>query len=141
MRQRRSIFRFDPSGGPVINTTPLIDVMLVMLVMFVITIPPPTHMVDVILPADAPIAIPVRASNHITIDPESVVRWNGDAVDLGELGQLVKSATGRDEPAAILLEPDAQARYLRVDQVIGTIRSHGGEKLAFPGIHHYRDLI
>ena len=47
MRRRRSIFRADPNGSPDINTTPLIDVMLVMLVMLVITIPPPTHKVDV----------------------------------------------------------------------------------------------
>ena len=55
MRQRsqfhRSIFRTDPSGDPAINTTPLIDVMLVMLVMFIITLPPPTHSVDVTLPS------------------------------------------------------------------------------------------
>src|SRR3546814_8232878 len=54
MRKRsmfhRSIFRADPNGDPDINTTPLINVMLVMLVMFIITIPPPTHSVDVTLP-------------------------------------------------------------------------------------------
>src|SRR3546814_12250455 len=57
MRKRsmfhRSIFRADPNGDPDINTTPLIDVMLVMLVMFIITIPPPTHSVDVTLPVGA----------------------------------------------------------------------------------------
>lgn len=145
MRQRRSmfhrsIFRTDPNGDPDINTTPLIDVMLVMLVMFIITIPQPTHSVDVTLPADRS-GIPVKEENRVTIDTTDVIRWNGEAIDLAELGLLVKQASDRPEPAAILLEPEARARYLRVDQAIGAIRRNGGSKLAFPGIQNYAGLI
>lgn len=145
MRRRRSmfhrsIFRADPNGDPDINTTPLIDVMLVMLVMFIITIPPPTHSVDVMLPADAP-GISVADNNRITIDTADVIRWNNEAVDLAQLGALVKQAAERPEPAAILLEPDARARYMRVDEAIGAIRRNGGSKLAFPGIQNYASLI
>jgi biopolymer transport protein ExbD len=136
----RSIFRADPSGGPIINTTPLIDVMLVMLVMFIITIPPPTHSVDVTLPTGGR-GIPVENENRITIDTADVIRWNDEAVDLAELGALVKQAAERPDPAAILLEPDARARYLRVDEAIGAIRRNGGAKLAFPGIQNYAGLI
>ncbi|HMP46491.1 MAG TPA: biopolymer transporter ExbD [Sphingopyxis sp.] len=144
MRRRsnfhRSIFRADPRGEPDINTTPLIDVMLVMLVMFIITIPRPTHSIDVTLPTGAP-GIPVEQENRVTIDTADVIRWNDAAVDLAELGVLVKQAADRPDPATILFEPDAQARYLRVDQAIGAIRRNGGTKLAFPGIHVYRELI
>jgi len=139
-RFHRSIFRADPNGDPDINTTPLIDVMLVMLVMFIITIPPPTHSVDVTLPGD-PGGIPVKEENRVTIDTVDVIRWNNEAVDLAQLGMLVKQAAERPEPAAILLEPDARARYLRVDEAIGAIRRNGGSKLAFPGIHNYAGLI
>ncbi len=145
MRKRRSmfhrsIFRADPNGDPDINTTPLIDVMLVMLVMFIITIPPPTHGVDVTLPADRG-GIPVKEENRVTIDTSDVIRWNNETVDLAQLGMLVKEAAGRPEPTAILLEPDARARYLRVDEAIGAIRRNGGEKLGFPGIQNYAGLI
>jgi biopolymer transport protein ExbD len=140
MRYRRSIFRTDPSAVPAINTTPLIDVMLVMLIMFVITIPPPTHSVDVELPADAPSAAVVD-SNRVTIDTRDIIRWNGEAVDLAELGLLVKASQERAEPAAILLAPDAQARYLRVDEAIGAIRRNGATRIGFPGISAYRALI
>ena len=140
MRRRRSIFRTDPNASPLINTTPLIDVMLVMLEMFVITIPPPTHSVDVTLPAERG-GIPVKEENRVTIDTADVIRWNDEAVDLAQLGMLVKEAAGRAEPAAILLEPDARARYLRVDEAIGAIRRNGGSKLAFPGIQNYASLI
>ena len=140
MRRHRSIFRTDPNGGPDINTTPLIDVMLVMLVMFIITIPPPTHSVDITLPM-GPGGAEVTDENRVTIDTSDVIRWNSEAIDLAELGALVKKASERSEPTAILLEPDARARYLRVDQAIGAIRRNGGSKLAFPGIHQYRGLI
>ncbi|QCB56070.1 biopolymer transporter ExbD [Sphingopyxis sp. PAMC25046] len=144
MRKRsmfhRSIFRADPNGDPDINTTPLIDVMLVMLVMFIITIPPPTHSVDVTLPADD-VTGKILDQNRVTIDTRDVIRWNDEAIDLAELGVLVRQASERAEPAAILLEPDARARYLRVDEAIGAIRRNGGTKLAFPGIEGYAGLI
>ena len=146
MRRRRSmfhrsIFRADPNGDPDINTTPLIDVMLVMLVMFIITIPPPTHSVDVTLPGVDPGPAEVREENRVTIDTSDVIRWNGDTIDLAQLGQLVKQAAERPEQAAILLEPDARARYLRVDEAIGAIRRNGGSKLALPGNRNYAGLI
>lgn len=146
MRKRRSmfhrsIFRADPNGDPDINTTPLIDVMLVMLVMFVITIPPPTHSVDVTLPAGPIEAGKILDENRVTIDTSDVIRWNNEAVDLAELGMLVKLAAERPDPAAILLEPDARARYLRVDEAIGAIRRNGGTRIAFPGIRNYAALI
>ena len=145
MRKRRSmfhrsIFRADPNGDPDINTTPLIDVMLVMLVMFIITIPPPTHSVDVTLPTGEVVG-KILDQNRVTIDTSDVIRWNDQAIDLAELGVLVKQASERAEPAAILLEPDARARYLRVDEAIGAIRRNGGTKLAFPGIENYAGLI
>ncbi|HWV60613.1 MAG TPA: biopolymer transporter ExbD [Sphingopyxis sp.] len=136
----RSIFRADPNGDPDINTTPLIDVMLVMLVMFIITIPPPTHGVDVTLPTGE-VAGKILDQNRVTIDRSDVIRWNDEAIDLAELGVLVKQASERAEPATILLEPDARARYLRVDEAIGAIRRNGGTKLAFPGIESYAGLI
>lgn len=137
----RSIFRADPSGDPDINTTPLIDVMLVMLVMFIITIPPPTHSVDITLPADKGIEDTVRDENLVTIDPVGIIRWNGEAVDLAQLGQRVKLGAERENPAMLKFEPDARARYLRVDQAIGAIRRNGGTSIAFPGIHQFGGLI
>lgn len=146
MRRRRSlfhrsIFRADPNGDPDINTTPLIDVMLVMLVMFIITIPPPTHSVDVTLPGVEPGPAQVRNENRVTIDTSDVIRWNGEAIDLAQLGQLVKVASERPDPATLMFEPDARARYLRVDQAIGAIRRNGGSTIAFRGIQRYAAAI
>ena len=138
---QRSIFRTDTAGDPDINTTPLIDVMLVMLVMFIITIPPPTHMVDITLPTGPDVPGKILDKNRVTIDTSDIIRWNGEPVDVAELGQRVKLASERTEPATLMFEPDARARYLRVDQAIGAIRRNGGTRLAFPNIHQYGGLI
>ncbi|MBA4748368.1 MAG: biopolymer transporter ExbD [Sphingopyxis sp.] len=140
MRRHRSIFRSDPNAQPVMNTTPLIDVMLVMLIMFIITIQPPTHSVDIELPI-GPVDVQVLESNLVTIDTSDIIRWNGEPVDLAELGQLVETAQAQRNPGSILLQPDAQARYLRVDEAIGAIRRNGATRIGFPGIAEYAPLI
>ncbi|WP_260582102.1 ExbD/TolR family protein [Sphingopyxis sp. PET50] len=137
----RSIFRADPAGDPDINTTPLIDVMLVMLVMFIITIPPPTHSVDITLPTGPEVPGKILDENLVTIDTSDIIRWNGEAIDLAELGQRVKLAAERPDQPVLMFEPEARARYLRVDQAIGAIRRNGGTRLAFPNIHQYGGLI
>jgi biopolymer transport protein ExbD len=140
MRRRKSIFRTDRSIAPAINTTPLIDVMLVLLIMFVITIPPPTHSVDIDLPS-GPSAATILDRNLVTIDREGLVRWNGLAVDMAELGKLVAEAQSRPQPAAVTLDPHPQTRYLRVDEAIAAIRRNGATQLGFPGIDRYAGLV
>src|ERR1700712_4555676 len=73
------------------NTTPLIDVMLVLLIMFIITIPIQTHAVKVDLPVNnTPQNNPVDAQkNKLLIDPSGVVLWNGTPVDLITLRQYL----------------------------------------------------
>src|SRR3954470_5119694 len=85
-----------------INTTPLIDVMLVLLIMFIITIPPQTHAVKVDLPINnnqpnQPVIDPVK--NKVIVDPAGVVQWNGNPVDLVTLQQyLEQTKTINPEP-------------------------------------------
>ena len=103
MRRRRSIFRADPNGSPDINTTPLIDVMLVMLVMFVITIPPPTHKVDVALSAcrSGHRRDPSQRGQQDRVSGYPAVRRLGLTADfvpmprLGSAGQAVGAVPGR----------------------------------------------
>src|SRR3546814_16132859 len=100
--------------------------MLVMLVMFIITIPPPTHSVDVTLPVGAIEPGKILDENRVTIDTSDVIRWNDEANDLAALGVLVKKASERAKPAASLHEPDARARYLPGDEENGARRRTGG---------------
>src|SRR3546814_3940480 len=83
-------------GEPMVemNTTPLIDVMLVLLIMFIITIPIQTHAVKIDLPQNAPptdsVIDPVK--NKVAIDPSGVITWNGSAIDLLTLRQYLQQS-------------------------------------------------
>src|SRR5437764_9138940 len=75
-----------------INTTPLIDVMLVLLIMFIITIPIQTHAVKLDLPQDQPNQTPPPVDpvkNKVVITPDGQVLWNGAPVDLVRLRQYL----------------------------------------------------
>src|SRR5919107_6128386 len=75
-----------------INTTPLIDVMLVLLIMFIITIPVQTHAVKLDLPQDQPNQTPPPidpVKNKIVITPQNQVFWNGEPIDLVRLRQYL----------------------------------------------------
>src|ERR1700751_3457173 len=92
-----------------INTTPLIDVMLVLLIMFIITIPIQTHAVKVDLPVNdpnqkQPLIDPVK--NKVSIDPTGAIFWNGTPVDRTRLQQyLEQSVTMIPEPE-LHFQPD-----------------------------------
>eukprot|EP01012_Entosiphon_sulcatum_P004437 TRINITY_DN11754_c0_g2_i1.p2 TRINITY_DN11754_c0_g2~~TRINITY_DN11754_c0_g2_i1.p2 ORF type:complete len:143 (+),score=35.62 TRINITY_DN11754_c0_g2_i1:1-429(+) len=119
-----------------INTTPLIDVMLVLLIMFIITIPIQTHAVKLDLPQDTqnqtpPPVDPVK--NKVTIDPAGTIFWNGTPVDLVRLRQYLDITQTMNPIPELHLQPDPQARYIVVDQVLATTKKAQVEKMGFVG--------
>jgi biopolymer transport protein ExbD len=122
------------------NTTPLIDVMLVLLIMFIITIPMQTHAVKVALPGTPP-PVAVRAPdpviNKVRVDPRGVVTWNGSAIDLVTLRQYLDSTRVMVPEPELHVQPDAQARYDTVDQVLAVIKKSEITKLGFVGNEQY----
>jgi biopolymer transport protein ExbD len=128
--------RFLDDSRPIsdLNTTPLIDVLLVLLVMFIITIPMQTHKVAIELPTGVPKTLqPDAVRNVITIDAGNIIRWNGTAVTQPELRTLLgRSMRLSIEPALDLL-PAAEARYALVDAVFADIRRARVTKLGLPG--------
>ncbi len=123
------------------NTTPLIDVMLVLLIMFIITIPIQTHAVKVDLPVNsknnAPQVDPQK--NKVTIDAAGQVAWNGSPVDEVTLRQyLEQTKTIQPEPE-LHFQPDPQARYDQVDKTLAVIKRSNVGKLGFIGNEQYRN--
>jgi biopolymer transport protein ExbD len=124
------------------NTTPLIDVMLVLLIMFIITIPIQTHAVKVDLPINDPNQVkpPIDPEkNKVTIDPAGVVAWNGNPVDTVTLQQYLETTKTISPEPELHFQPDPQARYAKVDEVLAVIKRSGVTKLGFIGNEQYRN--
>jgi biopolymer transport protein ExbD len=122
------------------NTTPLIDVMLVLLIMFIITIPMQTHAVKVALPGPTPPArtfTPDPIINKVSVDAQGVVTWNGSAVDLVTLRQYLDSTKVMVPEPELHVQPDANSRYDVVDQVLAVIKKSEITKLGFVGNEQY----
>ena len=122
------------------NTTPLIDVMLVLLIMFIITIPIQTHAVKIDLPQDSgdqtpPPVDPVK--NKLAIDAGGIITWNGTPVDLVTARQYLDQTTRMVPEPELQFQPDAQTRYVIVDQVLAEIKRSGVTKLGFVGNEQY----
>lgn len=133
------------SGEPMmdINTTPLIDVMLVLLIMFIITIPIQTHAVKIDLPVNDPnqITPPVDPErNKIFIDRAGAVLWNGAPVDLVTLRQYLDLTTTIRPTPELQLQPDPEARYEVVDEVLAVIKRANVQSMGFVGNEQYSNF-
>ena len=130
------------SGEPMmeINTTPLIDVMLVLLIMLIITIPPQTHAVKLDLPQnnpnDAPPPIdPVK--NKVVITAGGQILWNGAAVNPQQLRQYLDVTQQMNPVPELHLQPEPDARYELVDQVLAVTKQAHVDKMGFVGNEAY----
>ena len=124
------------------NTTPLIDVMLVLLIMFIITLPIPTHAVKVDLPVNDPRQQkpPVDPQkNKITIDAAGTVSWNGTPVDLVTLRQYLDVAANINPEPELHFQPDPTAKYEKVDETLAVIKRSNVTTLGFIGNEQYRN--
>src|SRR6185295_56905 len=112
--------------APQINTTPLIDVMLVLLTMLIITLPIATHAVKIVLPSGPPHPQPSRPVVNIDIDFDGRVFWNGtDAYAADRFDRWFRQAAQADVVPIIKIYPDRRAPYGRVVQVLASAqRAH-----------------
>lgn len=122
------------------NTTPLIDVMLVLLIMFIITIPIQTHAVKIDLPNNAnnppPDAVdPVK--NKVAIDAAGNLFWNGTPIDQLTLRQYLRASMALPVEPELQFQPDRQTRYVVVDEVLAIIKQSKVTKLGFIGNDQY----
>jgi biopolymer transport protein ExbD len=124
------------------NTTPLIDVMLVLLIMLIVTIPAQTHAVKVDLPQNSQPQTPPPVEpqkNKITIDPQGNLFWNGSQIDLVTLRQYLDQSVQIQPEPELHFQPDPQARYEVVDEVLAVIKRSAVTKLGFVGNEQYRN--
>ncbi|MBM0108479.1 biopolymer transporter ExbD [Steroidobacter sp. S1-65] len=119
-----------------INTTPLIDVMLVLLIMFIITLPVMTHAVKL----DMPRTNTQPQNNEVQIEPirididwDGSVIWNGNLVQLDQLESYFRTEAARNPQPELHVRPERRANYDTVAKVLALAQRNGMQRIGFVG--------
>lgn len=133
------------SGEPMmdINMTPLIDVMLVLLIMFIITIPIQTHAVKLDLPQNDPNDVPPPVDpikNKIVVTQAGAILWNGTPVNQQQLRQYLDITQQMNPIPELHLQPEPDAAYGLVDEVLAVTKRAQVEKMGFVGNEAYMNF-
>jgi biopolymer transport protein ExbD len=122
------------------NTTPLIDVMLVLLIMFIVTLPVMTNSINLDLPGAPPRDTTQREVINLGIDYDGTITWNGVAVEsLDRLERYFRVEAAKGEQPELHVRPDKRAKYDHVAQVLGIAQRNGIQRIGFAGQEQYSD--
>jgi len=130
-------------GSPMmeINTTPLIDVMLVLLIMFIITIPVATHSVDIDLPVANPPDTPpppvLPDKNKVVLTQDNKILWNGTEITDRQLLDNLKLSLKMPVEPELQFEPEENAAYDLTAKVLNVIKGSQVTKFGFVGNEKY----
>jgi biopolymer transport protein ExbD len=121
-----------------INTTPLIDVMLVLLIMFIITIPIQTHAVKMNMPVPNNSAPPPKPPEvvRIDVDFDGTITWNGETVQAGDRATIESKLTalaGLADQPEVHLRPNKLVTYKHVALIMATAQRLGVNKIGIVG--------
>ena len=115
-----------------INVTPMVDVMLVLLVIFIITAPLFTHAVKLELPTASSAPAPEKPESiTLSINAEGKLFWNNAAVNLDELGTRFATAAQKKPQPELQLRADKSTRYEVIAQVMSAAQTNGMTKIGF----------
>jgi biopolymer transport protein ExbD len=115
-----------------INMTPLIDVMLVLLIIFIISLPPVTHAVKIDNPLPSHEPPPVsRVVVDLGIDFDGTLSWNGTAVDRKTMQGYITEQAREDPQPEVHIAVDKFAKYAKVAETLADLQSRGLKKIGF----------
>jgi len=127
-------------SGPIadMNTTPLVDVMLVLLILFIITLPVMTNSTTLHIGRGDP--GPTREAITLAIDFDGTILWNGTVVqDLAQLERYFRVEAGKADQPELHVLPDRRAKYDTVAQVLAVAQRSGMQRIGFAGQERFKD--
>jgi biopolymer transport protein ExbD len=130
-------------GSPMMemNTTPLIDVMLVLLIMFIITIPVATHAVTIDLPQATPPDPTVKIDpikNTLSLTTQNQVLWNGSPITEGDLISLLKATKAMNPEPILQFQPEEYSSYEKANRLMRIITLSKVSSFGFVGNEQFR---
>jgi biopolymer transport protein ExbD len=143
MRRNLRIDPFSSAGpdpAPAMNTTPLIDLMLVLLIMFIVSVPIATHKV----PLDVPPPVPGadrRLVHRLDIDAAGNLSWDGLAIGDGQLAQRLGAMAADPAAPELHVAADAETRYARVDAILAQIARAGIDRMGLVGNERFARMM
>jgi biopolymer transport protein ExbD len=115
-----------------INMTPLVDVMLVLLIIFIITVPVMKHSVNIDLPRASSAPQEARPGTvRLTLDSQGAYYWNESRVDDRDLAGMLKAEAARDPQPDLHIRADKDVRYERVAQALALAQQSGLRRIGF----------
>jgi biopolymer transport protein ExbD len=122
----------DDDFNPEINTTPLVDVMLVLLIIFIITIPVINQSVKIDLPRASSQAQDLKPENiNLDIDAQGQIYWNREAIDASQLEIRIATAAQKTPQPELHLRAERTTQYEKVAQVMAAAQTGGLSKIGF----------
>ncbi len=115
-----------------INMTPLVDVMLVLLIIFIITVPVMKHSVNIDLPRASSQPQETRPETvRLTVDAQGAYHWNEARVDENDLPRLLRAEAAKDPQPELHIRGDKDVRYERVALAMSAAQQSGLRKIGF----------
>ena len=126
-------FRISEEAMPIaeINTTPLVDVMLVLLIMFILIIPVSSHKVPLDLPTNGEGALP--QTHRLDLDQAGRLFWDGGAIAPAALTARLRALAADPRDPVLEINAHSETRYERFDETLAAVRRAGVGRIAFVG--------
>jgi biopolymer transport protein ExbD len=142
MRRRSAYTAFAaPDAAPIseMNTTPLIDVMLVLLIMFILTVPLATHGVKIDLPQAPPWVLDKEPDKHrLAFDGAGSLFWDGAPLAEAALPGKLNTFSFARPDGVLEIQSDPETRYETFDRVLATVKRSRVTNLGFVGNERYQ---
>lgn len=130
---RHGIRTIDAKPMSDLNTTPLIDVMLVLLIMFLVAIPVMTHKIPMSLPVGPDLPSSALPETHrLDVTAQGTVLWDGSAIPESALPERLGAMSGNSE-SFLEITAASEARYEQVNRILAAVARSGVENLGFAG--------